>query len=114
MVITGLSGSGKSSLAFDTIYAEAGTGNDTIVGNYIGTDVSGTIAIGNSVAGIQISQGSESNIIGGEGAKGNLISHDIVADAGQFVAQRFGRKACIGLNNLAVIISSELLIMSAA
>jgi hypothetical protein len=28
--------------------------------------------------------------------KGDLISDDIVADAGQFVAQRFGRKTCIG------------------
>jgi hypothetical protein len=43
--------------------------------------------------------------------KGNLISHDIVADAGQFVAQRFGRKACIGLGDLAVIVSSELFII---
>ena len=46
--------------------------------------------------------------------KGNLISHDIVADAGQFVAQRFGRKAGVGLGNLTVIVSSELLIMPAA
>ena len=47
-------------------------------------------------------------------AKGNLISHDIVADAGQFVAQRFGCQTCIGLGNLAVIVSSELFIMPAA
>ena len=47
-------------------------------------------------------------------AKGNLISDDIVADAGQFVAQRFGRKARIGLSNFAVIVSSELFIMPAS
>jgi hypothetical protein len=45
--------------------------------------------------------------------KGDLISHDIVADAGQFVAQRFGCQACIGLSNLAVIVSSELFIIPA-
>ena len=47
-------------------------------------------------------------------AKGNLISHDIVADAGQFVAQCFGRKAGIGLSNFAVIVSSKLFIIPAA
>ena len=46
--------------------------------------------------------------------KGNLISHYVVADAGQFVAQCFGGKTCIGLSNLAVIVSSELLIMPTA
>ena len=47
-------------------------------------------------------------------SKGDLISHDIVADAGQFVAQRFGRKTCIGLSDLAVIVSSELFIIPTA
>jgi hypothetical protein len=43
--------------------------------------------------------------------KGDLISDDIVADAGQFVAQRFGRKTCIGLSDLAVIVSPKLFII---
>ena len=44
-------------------------------------------------------------------AKRDLISDDIVADAGQFVAQRFGRKTCIGLSDLAVIVSPKLFII---
>ena len=44
-------------------------------------------------------------------AKENLTSDNIVTDAGQFVAQRFGRRTCIGLSDLAVIVSSELFII---
>jgi CSLREA domain-containing protein len=50
-------------------------GGNTIQGNYIGTDITGTIDLGNGVNGIAISQGSGSNLIGGTAAgTGNLIS----------------------------------------
>jgi hypothetical protein len=45
--------------------------NNDILGNYIGTDVTGTIDRGNKMAGIMMTAGSN-NIIGG--AQGNLIS----------------------------------------
>jgi hypothetical protein len=49
-------------------------GGNTIEGNYIGTDVSGTVALGNSVNGINI-EGSANNMIGGTAAgEGNVIS----------------------------------------
>ena len=48
--------------------------NNRIIGNYIGTDKNGTAAIGNTESGITISQRSQNNVIGGEGAAGNLIS----------------------------------------
>ena len=49
-------------------------GGNTIQGNYIGTDVSGTVAVGNSISGINI-ENSPNNTIGGTAAgEGNLIS----------------------------------------
>ena len=51
------------------------SGGNTIQGNYIGTDLTGTIDLGNGVNGIAISQGSGNNLIGGTVAgAGNLIS----------------------------------------
>ncbi len=50
------------------------TGN-IIIGNYIGTDVSGTIAIPNNLFGVHIHEGASGNRIGGTGpGEGNLIS----------------------------------------
>jgi len=52
-----------------------GTGSNTISGNYIGTDVTGTADLGNSWDGIDISGGSKSNTIGGTGfGAGNTIA----------------------------------------
>ena len=52
------------------------TGNsNTIQGNYIGTDINGTADLGNTVDGIEIAVGADSNVIGGSGAnEGNIIS----------------------------------------
>ena len=63
-----------------------GADGNTIVGNYIGTDVTGTISKGNGTVGINVSF-SEFNTIGGTGAlDGNLISgnsgHGIRLDSG--------------------------------
>ena len=49
--------------------------DDLVVGNYIGTDTTGTIARGNSGAGVLIENGSSSNTIGGAtSAFANVIS----------------------------------------
>jgi len=51
-------------------------GNSTIEGNYIGTDISGTIALGNSNAGVFV--GSPNNVIGGTTiASRNIISGNL-------------------------------------
>lgn len=44
-----------------------------VLGNFIGTDVSGQVAVGNALAGVQIS-GAPSNTIGSSGTGGNVIS----------------------------------------
>ena len=50
-----------------------GASQVTIQANYIGTDASGTTAVGNVLNGIQINGSSSANVIGGAGA-GNLIA----------------------------------------
>ena len=51
------------------------TDGNVVKGNYIGTDVTGTVALGNGWNGIELSSTSTANIIGGPGAgDGNLIS----------------------------------------
>src|SRR5229473_4652050 len=75
------------------IYGGYGGGANVIVGNYIGTDVSGKVAKGNGNPtaggdGISIDYGSN-NVIGGESAASrNLISGNI--SAGVLVANSFG------------------------
>lgn len=52
---------------------DTGTMNNQVLGNYIGTNVSGTIAISNTF-GVLIGYGAQNNIIGGTAAgEGNLI-----------------------------------------
>ena len=43
----------------------------------------------------------------------NLISHDVITDTSQFIAECFSCKACICLSNFPVIISSESFVVSA-
>ncbi len=51
------------------------TGSHTVQGNYIGTDVSGTIDLGNLHNGIVTSNNSDNNVIGGTGVnEGNTIA----------------------------------------
>ncbi|MCP5092073.1 MAG: DUF4347 domain-containing protein, partial [Gammaproteobacteria bacterium] len=48
---------------------------NTIVGNYIGTDVTGTLDLGNTTFGINVTTGAENNTIGGTtAAQRNVIS----------------------------------------
>lgn len=55
--------------------SDSGTSGNQVLGNYIGTNVSGTAALGNASVGVIILKGATNNIIGGDtpGA-GNLIS----------------------------------------
>ena len=58
----------------------------TILGNYIGTDVTGTKALGNGATGISLLTAASSNVIGGtEPGSGNIIafnkSHGILIDS---------------------------------
>ena len=60
---------------FGVLLAEADTTGNQVLGNTIGTDVTGTSALGNSEIGVLIGVGASDNVIGGDtpGA-GNLIS----------------------------------------
>ncbi len=70
-LISGNTGSG-------VIISGSGTSNNTILGNFIGTNVSGTAAIGNA-NGVQLSAGASNNTIGGTVAGSrNLISGNSV------------------------------------
>jgi uncharacterized repeat protein (TIGR01451 family) len=52
-----------------------GAHHNTITGNDIGTDASGTLAVPNAGNGVQISDGASDNLVGGDtGAERNLIS----------------------------------------
>jgi uncharacterized repeat protein (TIGR01451 family) len=56
---------------------DSGTNSNTIAGNYIGTNVTGTAALSNSSGGIKIDTGSSNNTIGGTAAEaGNLIAYN--------------------------------------
>ena len=66
-----ISGNGQSGI---TIY-DAQSTNNTVIGNFIGTDATGSYAIGNGADGIAMSGGASSNTIGGTGAgERNVIS----------------------------------------
>ena len=53
----------------------AGTSGNTVVGNIIGADATGTVDLGNTLSGIQIAGGATGNAIGGTTADAlNLIS----------------------------------------
>ena len=56
------------------IQGEDGDSN-TILGNFIGTDVTGSVDLGNTNEGVRIQTGADSNVIGGTAAgTGNVIS----------------------------------------
>ncbi len=54
---------------------EGNTISNTVSGNFIGTDISGTTAVPNDGSGIQINGGASYNVVGGDApGEGNLIS----------------------------------------
>lgn len=56
------------------IFYDGASVNSSIIGNYIGSDTSGTVAVGNGNIGILFLDESANNIVGGTGAgEGNLI-----------------------------------------
>jgi hypothetical protein len=54
--------------------SDSGTDHNLIEGNLIGTDITGTVALGNQLAGVLIYSGPQSNTIGGLDAAGNVIA----------------------------------------
>ena len=60
----------------------SGTNNNIVLGNYIGTNVSGKCPLGNSYQGINIGGGAQLNTIGGTGSgEGNIIAFNGVEGA---------------------------------
>ncbi|MCA9064741.1 MAG: right-handed parallel beta-helix repeat-containing protein, partial [Planctomycetaceae bacterium] len=74
----------------DGIRINSGARAITVAGNYLGTDVTGTMDLGNSGRGVLIS-GSDSNVIGGATAadrnviSGNAMDGVYIADAGSLI-----------------------------
>jgi titin len=59
---------------------DPGGDENVISGNYIGTDASGTVALGNGESGVRIAWGAQDNLIGGISIEeGNLIGHNTQA-----------------------------------
>ena len=70
--------SGHDSVAntWDAIFLYNGSDSNTIKGNYLGTDSTGTVAFGNSYSGVTI-YGGINNVVGGTAVgEGNLIANN--------------------------------------
>ncbi len=67
-----ISGNGRGVVIFDS-----GTTGNVVTGNFIGTTVTGTAALGNADDGVLVFAGASGNIIGGaSGAAGNRIANN--------------------------------------
>ncbi len=70
-----ISGNGSGPGNVGVSIRDSGTMSNTVSGNYIGTDVYGTSALGNSMDGVGIGSGASRNVIGGDTVgERNLIS----------------------------------------
>ncbi len=81
---------------------DVGTSSNTVLGNYIGTNATGTTSVGNAICGIRIYRGATSNTIGVSGA-GNLISGNTYEGVGihdASTARNVIQANTIGLNTL--------------
>lgn len=69
--------------AYGVLVTGAGTIGNTVLGNYIGIDATGTAAMSNNSAGVAVRGGATNNVIGGGAAgAGNVISGNTTASAG--------------------------------
>lgn len=76
-----ISGNGGSGIS---IGGDGGSTRVVVQGNYIGTDITGTAALGNRAQGVSVG-GASANVVGGTGAgEGNLISGNV--RAGVFIS----------------------------
>ena len=67
----------------DGIRITVGSSNNQVLGNFIGTDVTGTVALGNTGYGILINSTATSNTVGGTAAgAGNVISANLTKGIG--------------------------------
>ena len=70
-----ISGSTGTINGFGIRITGADTNNTEVIGNYIGTNISGTVAIANQMGGVSVEMGARYATIGGyEPGEGNLIS----------------------------------------
>jgi hypothetical protein len=106
---------------------DPGTISNTVIGNYIGTDASGTLAVGNSSQGVQISNAKwnriggsnatpggvctgECNVISGNGANGvvlcddNTVSNTVI---GNYIGTNVSGTAAIRNGDTGVLICSN-------
>ncbi|MEG4104771.1 DUF4347 domain-containing protein, partial [Microcoleus sp. S13_C5] len=58
------------------------TNNNTIQDNYIGTDISGTTAVGNTLTGIRIQSDTQNNLPNVTPITGNIISRNVISGNG--------------------------------
>ena len=73
--VIGANGFGPFGPAAGIVLNDADTDNNTMAGNFIGVDVTGAVALGNSLSGVLVNNGPSSNTIGGVAAgAGNIIS----------------------------------------
>jgi parallel beta-helix repeat protein len=105
-----ISGNGRRMGGAGVYIAGVGTVSNTVVGNYIGTDLSGTAAISNTGNGVSISGGAsynrvggstmgERNVISGNGSDGVGISgSDTMSNtvSGNYIGLNVGGTAAIG------------------
>ncbi len=97
-----ISGNGGNGITFDGATYQPDLG-DAVQGNYIGTDISGTMALGNSLDGIAILQSHNITIGGSAIGAGNVISGNS-GDGIQITSSSAGNLVAgnvIGLNYLA-------------
>jgi hypothetical protein len=66
-----------------------GTSHNLVAGNFIGTDASGTIALGNNRNGIAVADGAQ-NILGGSGSLANTIAFNASSGVRLFVSPSHG------------------------
>jgi hypothetical protein len=100
--------SGNSSVGVSI--ANPGTMSNTVSGNYVGTDITGTKAIGNALIGVHMHDGAQHNVVGGATpGRGNLITGNGMAGVriegsdtranvvtGDYIGTDFSGKADLG------------------